>query len=384
MTLASDQNLDLNKLSFTSRRMLELRQVVLTEWEKRVRAAFKAAKELRHPVFINTIPSFYDNIVEAVTPDYSRTTAAEGNTLASAHGSERARLTNYDPEALILEYQIFRVAIFDVLGENGVHLNGTERIAIHTSVDEAIRQAVAAFSLVVSALREQFVASLTHDLRTPLSTAALSTELIIHITDSAKVIEHATRIKRNLAHMDDMINALLDTMVFQSGQRLRLDLSWFDIHEVVQEVEQQLHVVDNREFRIVGESVQVCWDRKAIKRALENLAGNAIKYGSPDSPIQIKIEEIEERVSLSIHNEGDPIPVAEQESIFQIFRRAYSARQSKKQGWGVGLPYVRAVAESHGGSIVVDSAADRGTTFLLDIPVDTTPFLNAPTLGYQN
>jgi signal transduction histidine kinase len=383
MTLASDQNLDLSKLSFTSRRMFELRQTVLAEWEKRVRAAFKEAKELRHPVFINTIPSFYDNIVEAVTPDYSRTTAAEGNTLASAHGSERARLTNYDPEALILEYQIFRVAIFDVLGKDGVDLTGTERTVIHTSIDDAMREAVSAFSLM-SALREQFVASLTHDLRTPLGTAAMSAELITHITDSDKVIEHATRIKRNLARMDDMISTLLDTMVFQSGRRLHLDLSNFDILEVVQEVSQQLHTTGDKRCEVIGESVQVCWDRKAIRRALENLVGNAIKYGSPDAPIRIKIDEAEERLMLSVHNEGDPIPVAEQESIFQIFQRAYSAKQSKKQGWGVGLPYVRAVAESHGGSIVVDSTVDRGTTFLLDIPVDSTPFLSAPTVGYQN
>jgi hypothetical protein len=82
MTLASDQNRDPSKLSAISRKMLELRDAVLFEWEKRVRASFKEAKALRHPVFINTIPAFYDNIVEAVSPDYPRKNATDASSLA--------------------------------------------------------------------------------------------------------------------------------------------------------------------------------------------------------------------------------------------------------------------------------------------------------------
>ena len=118
-----------------------------------------------------------------------------------------------------------------------------------------------------------------------------------------------------------------------------------------------------------------------MKRALENLVGNAVKYGAPDKQIRIKIDEMHERLLLSVHNEGNPIPPEELEDIFQIFQRAIAAKESKKQGWGIGLPYVREVAESHGGSIGVDSADERGTTFLIDIPVDARPYQNAPTLG---
>jgi signal transduction histidine kinase len=117
-----------------------------------------------------------------------------------------------------------------------------------------------------------------------------------------------------------------------------------------------------------------------MKRALENLVGNAVKYGAPDKQIRIKIDEMHERLLLSVHNEGNPIPPEELEDIFQFFQRSLTAKESKKQGWGIGLPYVREVAESHGGSIGVDSAAERGTTFLIDIPVDARPYQNAPTL----
>lgn len=108
MTFASDQKLNADQLSPTSRRMLALREAVLAEWERKTRAALDETKKIRHPVFINTMPSFYDNIVEALTPDYPRANGVNSTTLAGEHGGERARMTNYDPEALILEYQIFR------------------------------------------------------------------------------------------------------------------------------------------------------------------------------------------------------------------------------------------------------------------------------------
>jgi signal transduction histidine kinase len=82
-----------------------------------------------------------------------------------------------------------------------------------------------------------------------------------------------------------------------------------------------------------------------------------------------------------VHNEGEPIPLEQIECIFQVFRRAVAAREGSKEGWGIGLPYVRNVAESHGGSVAVDSAAGRGTTFLIDVPTDARPFQDAPTLG---
>jgi signal transduction histidine kinase len=84
---------------------------------------------------------------------------------------------------------------------------------------------------------------------------------------------------------------------------------------------------------------------------------------------------------LSLHDHGSPIPPDQVESLFQVFRRAKAAKEGDQKGWGIGLPYVRSVAESHCGSIDVDSAEERGTTVSIDIPIDSRPFQNAPTLG---
>jgi signal transduction histidine kinase len=84
---------------------------------------------------------------------------------------------------------------------------------------------------------------------------------------------------------------------------------------------------------------------------------------------------------LSVHNEGEPIPPEQIEGIFQLFQRAAAAKEGGKDGWGIGLPYVRSVAESHGGSVGVDTVGERGTTFTIDIPQDVRVYENALALG---
>jgi signal transduction histidine kinase len=381
VTLASDQNFDPGTLSATSRKMLELRDAVFAEWEKRVRASIKESGPLSHPLLIDTFPVLYANIAEAISPGYPRTSAdAAVTSVGLEHGNERARLSNYDPRAIISEYQIFRLAIVQVLRQNNVLLDDDALLIMNSSIDSAIKDAVNAFILVQASFREQFVASLAHDMRSPLAAASVAAELILHTTDLRKINIFAKQIVENHKRMDRMIQDLLDTMIFQNGERMHLHPSRFDMLELVKEVCEQSKVVYGDRFQILGQAVHGWWGRDSIKRALENLVGNAVKYGFPDRPIRLKVDPTHEQVMITVHNEGNPIPPEQTESVFQVFRRAKAAKEGKQQGWGIGLPYARSVAESHGGSIGVDSTDLRGTTFMIDIPVDSRPFQNAPTL----
>jgi signal transduction histidine kinase len=381
VTLATDQNLDPYRLSPTARRMLALRDGVLAEWIKRVRQTVKEAEHLPQPILINTFPSLYDNLAEAITPDYPRITGDEGNTVASEHGGERARLTNYNIRSVIAEYQLLRWTVFDVLKLNGVQLDHNEVLVINASVDGAIRESVNAFALAQAVLRERFAAALVHDLRNPLSAANVLAQLIQRSSDPAKIKDFAGQIVDNLGRVDRMIQDLLDSITFQSGERLPLRLDEFDVQELVKEVCDQFTAVHGDRFRLIGGTARGWWDRDAMRRAMENLMGNAVKYGAPGTPIRIKIGTVDDRMMLSVHNEGEPIPPEQIECVFQVFQRAAAAKDASKEGWGIGLPYVRSVAESHGGSVGADSSAERGTTFLMDVPVDARPFQDAPTLG---
>ncbi len=374
MTLSSDQDKNPDGLSTTSQRMLALRKAVFIEWEKRVRASVKESTDLPLPVLVDSLPVFYDNIAQAVTADYPRTDAVEGTTLAGEHGGERARLTKFDPQALIGEYQIFRWVIFDVLHQHGVILTHPETLAINASIDAGIREAVTAFSLVHAALREQFVAALTHDLRGPLATASMAFQLILMETDPTKMKSFAAKGAENVSRMDGMIQDLLDSMASPGGQRMQLALTCFDIADVIKEVQLQAATAHAVRFQTFGASVKGWWDRGILKRVIENLVGNAVKYGDMTKPIRISFAEAFERLVLMVHNEGQPIPPEEQADVFQLFRRAQAARQGNIRGWGIGLPFVRSAAESHGGSIGIDSTPERGTTLTLDIPRDARPF----------
>jgi signal transduction histidine kinase len=381
MTFASDQNQAPSTLSANAQRMLELRDQVFDIWLQRVKERVIEARNVEPPILIDTMPVFYDNIAESLSPDYPRTSAVDGTTVAAEHGGERARITAYNQAALIEEYQIFRATIFDVLHRENVRLDFNETHAINSSIDSGIQEAVEAFSLVHSGFRERFAAALTHDLRGPLAATMTALDLILLLDDPARIRAVAAKALSSTRRMADMVDELLHTMKFHSGERIELALSRFDICEVVAEVQAEAPAAWGPRFDLDARPVRGYWDRAALKRTLENLVSNAVKYGSPGTPVTIKVDEVYGRLLLSVHNEGAPIPPDEQECIFQMYRRAESAISGDKQGWGIGLPYVRAVAESHGGSIGLDTSQERGTTFVVDIPVDGSLYANAPTLS---
>ena len=381
MTPAALQNPDIGKLSATAQRMLALRDVVLAEWERRLRSTVSEAAALPQPILINTFPILYDNIAQSISPGYPRESIIGSNTVASEHGGERARLTNYSHQAMIAEYQLLRWTILDVLNRHGVTLDSNEFFTINSAIDDCIQESVNAFALAQSALRERFIVTITHDLRNPLQVINSAAGLLLHVDDLARIRQLASRIISNSQRMDRMIEDLLDVTMFQNGERLNLHLSGFDIMEVVKEVQEQLAERCGARLLVAGRAISGWWDRDAMKRVLENLLDNALKYGRPETPIRVDVSDTHGRMLLSVHNEGDAIPPDELESIFQVFRRAEAAKEGEKRGWGIGLPYVRSVAESHGGSVQIDSTLERGTTLGIDVPVDARPFQNAPTLG---
>lgn len=361
-------------------RMLALREEVLEDWVKNVREAVPQTKNLLHPVLIDTLPAYYDQIANSLSDEYPGLYALVSTSIPAEHGGERARLTDYDCQALISEYHIFRKAIFDITHTLGVNLSHQETLVINAWIDMGIRESVKAFFMVQSAFREQNIAGLTHDLRDPLSTAMMEIELIMLTDDSTKIKHYASKVKEHLSRMNGMISQLLNSMMFNKSISQSIDINHFDILDLMNEVLLDAITVHGQRFQFIAHSIKGWWDRDAIRRVLENMIGNAIKYGDLDKMITVRSETVHERLLLSVHNEGAVIPAEEQESIFQIYRRARATKHEQIQGWGIGLSFVRSVAESHGGSVGVESTLENGTTFIIDIPVDARPFQNAPTL----
>lgn len=367
-------------LSLLSVTMRGMRDQVIEAWCQSARETLHKAGSLPEPILLNTLPTFYEHLARLLTPEHYHAGGVDVAVIAQEHGGERARLSGYDTTTLSREYQLFRQVLFRMLHQGGVVLAHEQREAIATSIDSAIRESVTAFALIQSAMREQFIAALTHDLRTPLSSMCIAAQVIETKVENPEVRKLAERIVANARRIEGMTRDLLDCMVFEGGERLPLHLEEFDMAELAYEVAQQAMEYQPALVQVEFVAVPGCWCRASLQRALENLLGNAIKYSAPGTPIKVNVRRIGERVQVAVHNEGEPIPAEAQEAIFQVYRRARAGKCSK-DGWGVGLPYARRVAESHGGSSIVLSSAALGTTFLIDIPLDARPFSKAPLVG---
>jgi signal transduction histidine kinase len=364
-----------------------LRDEIISEWEKRVRAEIPKASKLKHPVIINTVPTFVDNIIQALTETHSRAFATDSTTIGYEHGGERARLSQYGPDQLMREYHILRDIIYQKASA-GYKLTEHEDSVIQKSFDQALQEAMMAFFLVHSKIREQFVVGLSHDLRNPLGAAKMAGEIIISVASEIENIEVredikglAQRIINNTRRADRMIQDLLDATVLQTGERLPLRLEECDMLSIVRDVVINLPEKEQRRVLLSGVSVHGCWDGDGLRRAIENLVSNAFKYGASEGKVTIKISSEHERVFVIVHNEGGHIPAEDQETLFKAYKRSQSAKASGKKGWGIGLALVRGISEAHGGSIGVDSSIEEGTTFMLDIPRDAKPFQNSPITG---
>jgi signal transduction histidine kinase len=364
--------------------LAELVDEVLQSWEKKVRSKIAAAKHLSHPILIDTAPAFLANLINALSTDRPQKAATEMSSVPREHGSERARLSQYSPDQLILEYQLLRDTVFETL-ERKVDLTDRERSIIQTCFDFGVCEAMIAFFLVHSKIREQFMATLSHDLRNPIGAGKMAADLILLNLQRDHWQEHrddiralAGRIINNMKRADRMIQNLLDATSIRMGDRMQLNISRQEIWPVVKEVLAEVSRDDFTRVRIDGSAPWGFWDGDALRRVVENLLANAFKYGKPDTPVTIRISSREDRMVLQVHNFGLPIPIEEQEQLFQAFQRADSAKISGKMGWGLGLALVREVAEAHGGSVGVESSAENGTTFTFDIPQDARPYQDAP------
>ncbi len=364
-------------LSPVTRAMVALRTPLIEAWMEQVRGHVPQAKELALPILENTIPAYFDTLAALLTPGFSARVVTDLGAVASEHGGERARMTMYDATAVIHEMQIFRDVLFRELEGHGVALDETQRATLSAHIDATIRESANAFIVVQAALREQFVASMAHDLRTPLSTAQMAAEMIGHTSGDATVRRYAEKIVASTQRMDGMTRELLDGIAFCKTGPVRLTLTQMDMVELVREVAQSAEIFHPVEVHIEPDAVEGWWCREALQRTIENLVNNAIKYGDRAAAIRLTVSTTVERVQVMVHNQGAPIAPEDSESIFQLYRRA--GNQGLGEGWGVGLPYVRRVAEAHGGSVLMSSSAEDGTAFVIDIPIDARPFAGAPT-----
>lgn len=368
--ITTDQGFNEDELSPLSLSFLALREDVLAIWEREVRARVDGARDLLPPVLFNTMPAFYGNLAEALTPSYPRKSAVDNTNTASVHGDERARTTPFGPDQVAEEFQIFREAIV-ATAVGRIELGAAEWKIIDDSINAAVVEAIRAFMATYEELRKRVAASLSHDMRTPLAVIAHGAALIAITPDWAVAKSGALRIEASAKRLSQMVSELLDALTHRPSAQMALDMSRCNIHDVVKTVAEEFNDGEAGTVEAIGEAVVGYWCESAMRRAVENLVSNARKYGD-GGLVLIKTEADHGQLSLSVHNNGAPIPKERHATIFEYLRRG--AQSADAAGWGIGLQFVKSVAEGHGGSVSVDSSDAAGTTIIINIPLDSRPF----------
>ena len=225
-------------------------------------------------------------------------------------------------------------------------------------------------------LREQFVSVLAHDLRGPLSAVKMSVKILMrHPERLDERRDLAMKIDRNIDRIDRMILDLLDANRIRAGERLPLRIDECDLAIVAGEVYEELLATFGDRFELRAEDrVRGFWSAEELRRAVWNLATNAVKYGVADRPITISVKRTPQGAEASVHNWGTPISAEDQSQLFRPFSRTHGAKESGQKGWGLGLTLVHGCADAHGGRVTVESSKEAGTTFTIALPLDARPF----------
>jgi signal transduction histidine kinase len=362
------------ELSDSSAQMLSLRDTVLKSWEDRMRDSLPQARPMATLVLVDTMPLLYEQMCCLLTEQFFVEDGLDAASFGAEHGQQRGNLVDYDYNAVLVEFQIFRRVLFDTLEAQGLSISWSERRALHLSIDSAARASMHAFAEATNTHRERHAAALAHDLRQPLANVTAAAGLIMQLVPSAQAVDWAQRIVKNSQRMSLMLQEMLDTLATQHHARMKLPLAEFDLAQLANTVVLRVQSFQKANIELRSNSVVGVWNAASLERSLENLLNNALKYGGTEKPIEVTVAQNNQRATLSVRNYGPPIPPGQFEAIFQQYVRIDEPGEATSSGWGIGLHYVRTIAQSHGGTAVVFSDQQTGTVFVIDIPLDARQF----------
>lgn len=225
----------------------------------------------------------------------------------------------------------------------------------------------------LDSLREDMIAMIYHDLRSPLSNIVSSLEILDGMLLSSDDTIHSilTIANHSTGRIQRLINSLLDINRLESGHRIA-DQQTVDPIELIQEaIRDVAPVATGRRQKIetkVPDALPLIWvDVDMIHRVLINLLENAIKFTPAEGRIEIGAEPDGLFLKLWISDNGPGIPASDQDRIFDKFTRLRG--KDKPSGFGVGLAFCKLAVQGHGGQIWLESQVDRGTSFFITLPI---------------
>ena len=225
----------------------------------------------------------------------------------------------------------------------------------------------------IDAVRRDFVANVSHELKTPIGALGLLSEAILGAKDQPDaVVKFASRMQMEAKRLTDLVQEIIDLSRLQSSDPLQ---KAFDVEasDVVREaVAQAALSAESRKITVeIGEieDATVNGDRDQLITAVLNLVENAINYSPENTKVSVVVKVKEELLEISVTDQGIGIAEGELARVFERFYRVDPARSRMTGGTGLGLSIVKHVALNHGGDIKVWSKEGVGSTFTLQLPI---------------
>lgn len=233
----------------------------------------------------------------------------------------------------------------------------------------------------VDAVRRDFVANISHELKTPVGGLGVLAETLVEEQDLAVIHRLAARIHHEAMRASRTIDDLLELSRIEAGESAPRDP--VPVHLVLAEAVERAAGSAERsgislDLREAPHRLTVMGDRRQLTSAVHNLLDNAIKYSPPGSTVRVSAETEGSSARLVVADEGMGIPRRDLERVFERFYRVDRARSRDTGGTGLGLAIVRHVASNHGGEISVESREGEGSTFTLTLPVGDPTGTSAP------
>jgi signal transduction histidine kinase len=218
-------------------------------------------------------------------------------------------------------------------------------------------------ALETSQLREQFIAVLGHDLRTPLGALLNGTELLRHHATPAAV-PVLNRMRRSIERIAGLIDDVLDFTRGRMGGGISLNMRHEKaLHLTLAQVVEELRAAhaDRQIVAVLPEDLALLCDAARMGQLLSNLLKNALIHGSQSEPVHVRASQVNGIFELAVSNQGSPISREVVAKLFKPFWRAQG--HSRSEGLGLGLFIVSEIAKSHGGTLDVVSS-DTTTSFI--------------------
>jgi signal transduction histidine kinase len=226
----------------------------------------------------------------------------------------------------------------------------------------------------LSNLKTDFINNMTHELKTPLSTitvAGKTLEMVQIRASDDKILETARLIGKQSIHLNQLINLILEISMWERTQ-FQLDKKRVEVEDLMKDIVDSFrggsancaNIIEKYDLSNASADIDVVY----FTTMINNLLSNAIKYCTSEPVINIDGFKDKENIYIKVGDNGIGIEKSEQKHIFDKFYRVSQGNIHKTKGLGLGLYYVKRIAQSHGGDVTVVSKPGKGSIFTISIP----------------